>query len=551
MNAVDTMYRSAMSLEAEFSKKGLSLSDLQPETIVHDYHLDISVKDNSSHNNVARVKLFPVLIGEKQRFSNHKLRNVNTGRIDMYLFSTDEVGNLSCMLPRFLIVGHNEGKIEKKRIEGFFIEITKGSEYEIIEYYHDLTDVPSLTFSLTRLLDLSEKGYYAGDLHHHSIYSSPTFGGTDDVIEWPIEVRNHMVGAGLSFGALSDHHNILNHSKWMETATEDFLPIVSKEISTSNGHVMALNVYDDVIYNIPENKDRTKEYLLGEFIRICKQIKENGGLPQINHPRDMNPAISLSSEMTEHIELFETIEIWNGSIPMIEGTTNDQAFKLWLRLLNEDHYIAATTGSDTHNTSANDYHHLFEELQWFLFQLKSGIEFIENKENLIHHIANAESLIELFEKNRDNFEQWSKFSLGSGCVRTYVHIPEDQLLSQKAVLKGLREGRSFLTNGPILIPRIKNCSFGDTYVLPTEEDVFTLTIECFTNTELSQLQLITKSGVLDTKKLNVRSNVMHVLQYPLHVRDFLHKDYLVLVAKSNHINLVITNPIFIRKEDVV
>lgn len=131
--------------------------------------------------------------------------------------------------------------------------------------------------NLHQFVDLKEMGWYNGDLHHHSVYSSPVFGGTDDVVDTPAQVRLSMQAAGCDFGALSDHHNILNHEEWRLEEKEDFVPIISKEISTSNGHVMAMGAKEDVIYNIPYGNNRTDEVLRSEFLKVTNEIKESGG----------------------------------------------------------------------------------------------------------------------------------------------------------------------------------------------------------------------------------------------------------------------------------
>ena len=82
-----------------------------------------------------------------------------------------------------------------------------------------------------------------------------------------------MKSLGMQFGALSDHHNVLNHEEW-QRQNNNFTPIISKEISTSNGHVLQLGVDDDVIYEIPKGKERTTEKLRNEFIRICSEIRK-------------------------------------------------------------------------------------------------------------------------------------------------------------------------------------------------------------------------------------------------------------------------------------
>lgn len=126
---------------------------------------------------------------------------------------------------------------------------------------------------------MKSKKWYAGDIHEHSIYSSSVFGGDDNAPDSLEEIYKYMRSNGLSFGALSDHHNILNHKDWEKFETPDFVPIISKEISTAHGHVMALNASEDVIFNPMDQDD---ESLRKEFIRVCREIRRTGGIAQIH-----------------------------------------------------------------------------------------------------------------------------------------------------------------------------------------------------------------------------------------------------------------------------
>ena len=121
-----------------------------------------------------------------------------------------------------------------------------------------------------------------------------------------------MKSLGMQFGALSDHHNVLNHEEW-QRQNNNFTPIISKEISTSNGHVLQLGVDDDVIYEIPNGKERTTENLRNEFIRICNEIRKKDGLPQVNNPFDVSFSTRYNSEFWDMVKIFESIEIWNGA----------------------------------------------------------------------------------------------------------------------------------------------------------------------------------------------------------------------------------------------
>lgn len=246
---------------------------------------------------------------------------------------------------------------------------------------------------------MSNKNWYAGDIHQHSIYSSPLYGGTDDAPDTLKEVYEFMRSKGLSFGAVSDHHNILNHSQWKKFESPEFIPIISKEISTGHGHVMALNVPKDVIFTAIEEKDDEK--VREEFLKICHEIRRVGGIAQINHPRDRKKPISFPEKFDDLLPIFDTMEIWNGSETMEKGTKNGDAFELWLSLLKKGIYIPATTGSDQHRIK----------------------EYMQER-----------------------------------MVKTYVFLEE---FTRENILKAIRRGNSFLTSGPFADIQINGKSYGE------------------------------------------------------------------------------------------
>ena len=147
------------------------------------------------------------------------------------------------------------------------------------------------------------------------------------------------------------------------------------------------------------------------------------------------------------IEVFETMEIWNGSNPMIEGTTNYKAALLWTKLLNEGRFIPATTGSDTHNIKADDYHEIVDELTWLVESLEGKVESLSAELQGV-----AQYLFRLHQEVMPRLDKWIKANLGTGGVRTYAYVPEEKTVTN--ILKALKQGHSFLTNGPILIPKI-------------------------------------------------------------------------------------------------
>lgn len=195
-----------------------------------------------------------------------------------------------------------------------------------------------------------QKKWYAGDIHQHSEYSSPLYGGDDNAPDTLKEVRDFMLAKGLSFGAASDHHNICNHTEWSKLTQDNFITIISKEISTTRGHVMALNCKANAIFNtaLTEEEDLKKEY-----IRLAAFIKSHGGIVQLNHPREQQKSISFPESFTDITWIFDTMEVWNGSEKMEETSKNGAAFRLWLSLMQKGIYIPMTSGSDTHRIHEN------------------------------------------------------------------------------------------------------------------------------------------------------------------------------------------------------
>ena len=97
----------------------------------------------------------------------HKIRT----RFSLRRLVTEEDGTLSVKLP----CGAMRQKVTlRARVQYYIctIEITKDK-------------VTTIKARLARIAHLTDHGWTAGDLHHHSIYSSPAYGGTDPVIETP------------------------------------------------------------------------------------------------------------------------------------------------------------------------------------------------------------------------------------------------------------------------------------------------------------------------------------------------------------------------------
>ena len=521
----DGAYEAISQLEEYLSDKGLSFKEDSPCDMPSGL-ADVTVLNQDNKGIIAKVKFFPMK-------DSDTLESFSTldGQINFIQTYTQPDGTLTTHLP-----------IPTGTLGKYFVEISKGSEYEIIktELHVSVNQEAILKQTLHRIVDMQTLGWHPGDLHHHSIFSSPVHGGTDDVIESHLEVAYSMQAAGLTYGALSDHHNTLNHSEWQQTISPDFLPIISKEISTSNGHVMSLNVPTDVIYDIPSDEHRSEEFLRTEFYRITDEIKSQGGLAQLNHPTDLSPAISLNPKFKDMIEVFDTMEIWNGSNPMSYGTTNHTAALLWISLLEEDRFIPATSGSDTHNTASNDYNTMLDRLTWLIDTVKTAFSSLP-----LELQEKATSLIDLYDKTTPLLEKWAEHSLGSGCVKTYVYLDEKK--SPHAILKGLRKGNSFLTNGPILVPTIEGTRIGETILVNNNH--MNIDLKIISNRPLDHLYIYTNGGGCTQIPLITKEPLSSKgFDYSQQIKDFNTEGikWLFFVAASDFNTLAITNPIFIK-----
>jgi hypothetical protein len=76
------------------------------------------------------------------------------------------------------------------------------------------------------------------DLHIHSQYS-------DDAVGTPEEIIKILRRSGIHGMAITDHNTVEGSLKALKVAPKDFIVISSVEISTADGHLLALNVTEN------------------------------------------------------------------------------------------------------------------------------------------------------------------------------------------------------------------------------------------------------------------------------------------------------------------
>ncbi|MCR5585645.1 MAG: CehA/McbA family metallohydrolase [Lachnospiraceae bacterium] len=507
--------------------------------------LSIKIKDENGEPLIAEIRLYPkdkaARDGVASGYTNdRKVKRIEDIADEIYgdHYDFDPESDYA-WYDYFRRTTAENGEFTEELPEGrYALVCDKGSEFEIVE---TAVSVPGKTeVTLRRLIDMKADDWYVGDLHHHSVFSSPLYPpqGTDYVYDTPEMIQNSMRAKGLSFGGLSDHHNVLNHRTWEKLVTDDFLPILSKEISTSNGHVLQLNTDPDVIYHIPEESERTPEVMRAEYKRITDEIKSYGGHPQINHPRDMQKAISFPPEFTDMIDIFNTIEIWNGSHPLAEGCTNGNAMQLWLDCLEKGTRLGATTGSDTHEITCEFW---FDSLA-YVFGLYTAVKAAldntldaKNEKGVIlegETLETARYFVELLTEELPLVKHWANVNLSSGAVRTYVQAPGERTPAN--ILKHLELGHSFLSNGPIIEAKL------------TKEGSAELKI--LSNRPLSRLLVYGNGKSLEEFDLAEPTSVNGGFDYSCTVN--LNKEgrkwFIFRVLGNDFVTEAITNPVFVK-----
>jgi predicted metal-dependent phosphoesterase TrpH len=158
------------------------------------------------------------------------------------------------------------------------------------------------------------------DLHLHSQYS-------EDGIGTPKEIISSLQKKGLQGMAITDHNTIEGSLNALKVAPKGFVVIPGLEITTADGHLLALNVTQ----NIPSHQSVEE---------TVDTILDAGGIPLVPHLyRNMS---GIKKENLEKIRSkISVLEVFNGcSLPK----TN-----LKIAKLAHNYSLGGTGGSDSHD----------------------------------------------------------------------------------------------------------------------------------------------------------------------------------------------------------
>ncbi|MFD7681441.1 CehA/McbA family metallohydrolase [Streptomyces sp. NPDC059271] len=138
------------------------------------------------------------------------------------------------------------------------------------------------------------RAWYRGDCHLHSWYS--------DGRRTPAEIAALARAAGLDFINSSDHNTHSSHAHWADQAGDDLLILLGEEITTRNGHVLALGTdpgtFVDWRYRARDNR----------FGKFARRVREAGGLVVPAHPH----ATCIGCGWKFGFGEADAVEVWNG-----------------------------------------------------------------------------------------------------------------------------------------------------------------------------------------------------------------------------------------------
>ncbi|WP_217206581.1 CehA/McbA family metallohydrolase [Streptomyces sp. AC550_RSS872] len=175
------------------------------------------------------------------------------------------------------------------------------------------------------------RAWYRGDCHLHSWYS--------DGRRTPAEIAALARAAGLDFINSSEHNTHSAHAHWADVAGDDLLVMLGEEITTRNGHVVALGVepgtFIDWRYRARDNR----------FGRFARQIRKAGGLVVPAHPH----ATCVGCNWKFGFGEADAVEVWNGPYtPDDEVSLADWDSMLVASVREGRDWIPAMGNSDAH-----------------------------------------------------------------------------------------------------------------------------------------------------------------------------------------------------------
>ncbi|MCH5675783.1 CehA/McbA family metallohydrolase [Streptomyces gilvus] len=175
------------------------------------------------------------------------------------------------------------------------------------------------------------RAWYRGDCHLHSWYS--------DGRRTPAEIAALARAAGLDFINSSDHNTHTSHPHWATEAGDDLLILLGEEVTTRNGHVVALGTDPGTFIDW---RYRARDNCFGRFAR---EIRRAGGLVVPAHPHATCVGCGWKFGFGEA----DAVEVWNGPYTPDDEVTLAEWDNMLVASVREGRaWIPAMGNSDAH-----------------------------------------------------------------------------------------------------------------------------------------------------------------------------------------------------------
>ncbi|WP_407552155.1 CehA/McbA family metallohydrolase [Streptomyces sp. Pv4-95] len=138
------------------------------------------------------------------------------------------------------------------------------------------------------------RAWYRGDNHVHSIHS--------DGRRTPAQIAALARAAGLDFLTTTEHNTTSSHRAWEGLWGDDLLILIGEEVTTRNGHVVAMGTDPGVFIDW---RYRARDNAFGKYARA---IRRAGGLVIPAHPH----ATCIGCNWKFGLNDADAVEVWNG-----------------------------------------------------------------------------------------------------------------------------------------------------------------------------------------------------------------------------------------------
>ncbi|WP_184350429.1 CehA/McbA family metallohydrolase [Streptomyces olivoverticillatus] len=138
------------------------------------------------------------------------------------------------------------------------------------------------------------RAWYRGDNHLHSVHS--------DGKRTPAEIAAAARAAGLDWITTTEHNTTSSHGAWQGLWGDDLLILTGEEVTTRNGHVVALGTDPGAFIDW---RYRARDHA---FARFARRIRQTGGLVVPAHPYATCVGCNWKFGYAEA----DALEVWNG-----------------------------------------------------------------------------------------------------------------------------------------------------------------------------------------------------------------------------------------------